>query len=608
MKYERNRHSSDSDDMRRSYRRRDSSSDSGRNDSPESRRFRSRSSEDLPDEDMLNNPDGLNEEPAMHFDFDDDDVRYYRRQSQEKAARRDARSQERRRAEKAGAGNTKRRSRRRPELDEDAIGGEETVMYGIRNKQHTNKEIMRVTTVMLVIFFAMIGYFLYFKTAQSKTAVYNQHNSRLAKLSENVVRGSIYSADGQVLAQTLQDADGNYYRNYPYGNVFSHVVGTSDVNISGIELSSDLDLISTTDDTLTKLKNQFTGEKSPGNNVVTTLNTALQQTASDAMGSYEGAVVAIEPSTGKVLAMVSKPDYDPNSLPSTYEAIKADTENSVLFNNATDGVFVPGSIFKTITTLSYLRSQGSLDGFSYYCSGSILLDSDNGEQQYLHCAGGERHGQQDYADAFAYSCNSAFAQIGLDTGTDQLTETANSMLFNQDLGTSFHTAVSNFDLTSEDTDWQIGATAIGQGRTTITPIHAAMIASTIANDGVLNEPYVVSEVTDPEGNVLSTAASDGTKELMTADEAETLTQLMEGVTDYGTAESMGYHSYTIAGKTGTAEISDNEADGYNAWFIGFAPADNPQIAICVLVENASSYASKYAVPIADEIFTAYLGE
>ena len=95
---------------------------------------------------------------------------------------------------------------------------------------------------------------------------------------------------------------------------------------------------------------------------------------------------------------------------------------------------------------------------------------------------------------------------------------------------------------------------------------------------------------------------------MTADEAETLTPLMEGVTDYGTAESMGYHSYTIAGKTGTAEISDNEADGYNAWFIGFAPADNPQIAICVLVENASSYASKYAVPIADEIFTAYLGE
>lgn len=587
--------------MRRSYRRRNSSSSKDTNASYS----------------PIEDPEDTGQQ--MQFDFNDDDVRYYRRRSQEKAQQQE---QEEKRAEyarrrTAGSRHTvkngknlssRKRKRSRTIPESSAIGGEETVMYGIRNKQHTNKEILRVTTVMLIIFFGMIAYFIYFNATQSEAVINNQHNSRLAKLSEKVVRGTIYSADGEVLAETLQDADGNYYRNYPYGNVFSHVVGTSDVNISGIELSNDFDLISTTDDTLTRMLNDFTGKRSPGNNVVTTLNTTLQQAASDAMGDMDGAVIAIEPSTGKVLAMVSKPDYDPNTLADQYDELTADTENNVLFNNATDGIFVPGSIFKTVTTLAYLRGGNSIDDFSYYCTGSILLTSDDGKQQYLHCVNGEYHGQLDYEEAFAYSCNSAFAQIGLDTGAEQLSTTANDLLFNQDLGTSFHTAESNFSLDASDTDWEKGATAIGQGKTAMSPIHAAMIASAIANDGVLNEPYVVSEVTDSDGNVLSTEGSNGTRELMTADEAETLTQLMEAVTEYGTGSSLNDHSYTVAGKTGTAEVSDDNSQGYNAWFIGFAPADDPQIAVCVLVENSPETASEYAVPIADKLFTAYLGE
>jgi peptidoglycan glycosyltransferase len=192
-------------------------------------------------------------------------------------------------------------------------------------------------------------------------------------MAEKVIRGEILSADGEILAESVSDGEGNYVRSYPYGCTFSHVVGTSSINKSGIELSADFNLISSDIQPVEQIINEISGQKNPGNNVITTLNASLQQVAHDALGDRQGAVVAIEPSTGKILAMISKPDYDPNSLEDNYSSILEDEDSKVLLNQATQGLFVPGSIFKIATALAYMRYGDNPDNYEYYCSGSIVM-------------------------------------------------------------------------------------------------------------------------------------------------------------------------------------------------------------------------------------------
>lgn len=593
----------------------------------------------LSDDEMLDYVPGVDD--VDHFDFDENDIEHYRKLNEQEAAERDRRrkqralekqraqnkqtdqSRERRQnqqveqpqekrqnkqARKAAAEEVpvkkttnkkqKWRGRKKEEIDID----DTELRRELSEKKRTNKEIMRITYVMMILFFGMIGYFIYFDGVTSKEVINNPHNSRLAKMADSVVRGEILSSDGEVLAESIKDDNGNYYRYYPYGCTFAHVVGTSDVNKSGIELTADYNLITSDIQPVQKIINEISGQKNPADNVVTTLNARLQQVAHDALGDREGAVVAIEPSTGKVLAMISKPDYDPNSLADNYQDIISDENSKVLLNQSTQGLFVPGSIFKMVTSLAYLRSGADPDNYSYYCDGSISLQTDNGDS-YIKCYGGEQHGQVDLLESFAESCNASFANLGLSISTDKMNEVANALLFNQALPTKFTTAKSQFGLSNTDSQWQIGATAIGQGNTTISPIHAAMLVSAIANGGTLMEPYVIDEIQNTEGSAVEKYDPETYGTLMSSSESSRLTEMMKAVVNEGTGYKLSGKSYSVAGKTGTAEVVGR---GNNAWFVGFAPADDPKIAICVLVEDAGT-ASSEAVPIAGEILDAYLG-
>ncbi len=488
--------------------------------------------------------------------------------------------------------------------DQDPAGTGDTTIYGIRNKRQTNKEIRRVMYVMIILFVGMIGYFTYFNLSGTRDIINNPYNSRLAKIAETVRRGSILSADGEVLAEEIEAEDGSSYRYYPYGCTFAHVIGTSAINKSGVELSSDYDLITSDIDVMKRILNEIRGDKHPGNQVVTTLNARLQQTAHDALGLKEGAVVAIEPSTGKVLAMVSKPDYDPNTLADNYQEIIEDPESKVLLNQSTQGRFTPGSIFKIVTTIAYLRSGGKANGYEYDCDGAISLLSDGGETSSIRCYDGEVHGSVDLKDSFAESCNASYANIGLNTGAANLKKTAEELMFNKKIPSAFSTAVSSFNLSSTDTEWMVGATAIGQGNTTITPLHAAILAAAVANDGVFMRPYVIDSVQGSTGKKLSENRPETGGQLFTRSEAALLQDYMKAVVTDGTGYNLSWKSYTCAGKTGTAEVSGR---GNNAWFIGYAPAEDPQIAVCVLVEDAGT-ASSDTVPIAGEIFDAFFDQ
>ena len=300
--------------------------------------------------------------------------------------------------------------------------------------------------------------------------------------------------------------------------------------------------------------------------------------------------------------MVSKPDYDPNTLPDEYQDILEDEDSKVLLNQSTQGLFTPGSIFKIVTALAYIRSGGNADDYSYACDGSISLLADDGDTASIRCYDGEVHGEVGLQASFAESCNSSFANIGLNTGAGNLKKTAEALLFNQKIPSAFSTSVSSFKLDADASEWLIGATAIGQGNTNITPMHAAILASAVANDGIFMKPYVIDHVESSEGELLQQYSPQQGGTLMSASEAALMQSYMASVITEGTGYNLAWKNYSCAGKTGTAEVAGR---GNNAWFIGYAPAEDPKIAVCVLVEDAGT-ASSDTVPIAGEIFDAYL--
>ena len=470
------------------------------------------------------------------------------------------------------------------------------------DKKKTNRQIMKVMYSVVAVFVLMIGYIVYFDVYKGDEFINHPSNLRIAKLSDTVIRGKILASDGTVLAETLVDGEGNEKRNYPFKNIFAHVIGTNEINKSGLESSNDFNLLSSNINPLKKAYHELKGQKNMGDNIITTLDTGLQQTAYNALGNQNGVVVALEPSTGRVLAMVSKPDYDPNTLEVNYESIINDANSKVLLNQATNGQFAPGSIFKVVTALEYMREHPDYENYTFQCYGGIKLNAGAGEAN-LSCYANTYHGMEGFTSSFANSCNASFANMGLMLDKSKWTQLSENLLFNKSLPTDFPTGKSSFKLDSNATEWETGATAIGQGKTTVTPMHMAMITSAIANGGVLMEPYLVDEVENADGGAVSMHNPKSAGELMTTAEAAKLGELMQAVVAQGTASSLSGMGYSIAGKTGTAETA---SAGNNAWFIGYAPAEKPQIAVCVLIENSSESSSTVAVPIARQLFARYV--
>jgi peptidoglycan glycosyltransferase len=383
--------------------------------------------------------------------------------------------------------------------------------------------------------------------------------------------------------------------------MFAHVVGYSTSGRTGIESIANFNLLRSNTFFLEKAGNELQGEKNSGDNVITTLNYELQAAAYEALGSYNGAVVILEPSTGKILAMVSKPDYDPNNIAAEWEELTAEgNDSSVLLNRATQGLYPPGSTFKIFTTLEYIHENPDYQSYTFSCDGSFSLDG-----QSIRCYNGASHGAEDLRSSFANSCNSSFANIGTTLDLDSFGELCRSMLFQSELPTSFPYSESSFTLNADDaTTEEIMQTAIGQGKTLVTPFHMALIASAIANDGVLMNPYVIDHTENADGVVVKQYESSVYGNLLSEEDARILQQYMYSVVEEGTGKKLQSDSYEAYGKTGSAEFKDG-SDSCHSWFVGYAHHwEKEDIAIAVLVEDSGS-GSSVAVPIARSIFDAY---
>lgn len=467
------------------------------------------------------------------------------------------------------------------------------------NGKGRNTELGIVTYTFVFLFLIMVGYLVYLNVFRAEELNSSAYNTKQDANTDKYIRGPILSADGSVLAETRVGEDGSETRVYPYANIFAHVVGYATNGKSGLEASRSNDLLSSHTSVFSQLKEPEEG-KQMGDSLIVTLNATLQNAAYQALGGYNGAVVALEPKTGKILAMVSKPDYDPNAIAEIWESLISDSTSSVLLNRATQGLYPPGSTFKILTTLAYMRQQPSgYQKFSFDCTSKLTKDDVT-----INCYNGSVHGQEDLKSAFAHSCNTAFAQIGLDLDNKDFRSMCEEFLFNKSLPAAMQHSTSQFALDAQSSYGEEMTTAIGQGDTLVTPLHMALITATVANGGIMMKPYLVDRIEASDGTLVSKSSPSRYKRLMTTEEARVLTEYMRETVASGTAASLGWYDFSVAGKTGSAEYGANGNEGTHSWFVGFSNVDDPDLVVTVIAEDGGT-GSETAVPIAAQVFQTY---
>ncbi len=460
---------------------------------------------------------------------------------------------------------------------------------------------MGIFYLFLIAFCLMIGYLVYFQVFRSESVISSPYNSRQDLYAEHVIRGDILSSDGVVLATTTENGDGTETRVYPYGRVFAHAVGYSTNGKAGVESQANFSLLRSHSFFIKQIANDIRDEKNMGDSVVTTLDYDVQTAAYNALGNQDGAVVVLEASTGKVISMVSKPDYDPNTLEADWDAIVADDSSSVLLNRATSGLYPPGSVFKIFTTLEYVHENSDYEDYTYTCTG----ERQAGDTQ-IHCYHNTAHGQENLLTSFANSCNTSYATVGSTLDVGRFRSLLNDMLFNQSLPGSLAGAASSFTLSTDDSVARVMQTAIGQGDTLVTPLHMAMVAAAIDQDGMAYTPYIIDHTEAEGGTTVRRYRPSSYGEIMSESDARLLREYMSAVVQYGTATALSGQSYQVAGKTGSAEY--NSAGDSHGWFVGYASkAGYEDIAIAVIVEDGGS-GSASAVPVAKSVFDVYFNQ
>lgn len=473
--------------------------------------------------------------------------------------------------------------------------GKKVIQEG-KNKNERHFVYNVITYIFASIFIAMIGYFIYFMVFESDEFINNEYNGLQTLFEENVIKGEIITSDGYVIAETIVDDNGEEKRNYPYGNMFAHVTGYSSNVRTGLEKQLNFTLLQSHGFFVDQLFNEFSNKKLIGDHVITTIRYDIQETAYKELGKYNGAVVVLEPSTGKILSMVSKPTYNPNTIEKDWKKLQ---EGSSLYNRATQGQYTPGSIFKIITSLAYIKSNPDFyQNYSYECTGEITI-----ENKTIHCASNKKHGKVDLKSSFAKSCNTSYANMMQNIDENVLQEICDSLLFNQELPIAFDSSPSSFGITVNDEKSLKIDTAIGQGKTLVSPLHMAMLASAICNDGVVMRPYFVERVENYNGITVKDTKEKEYKQIFDEDQVAILSEFMRATIEEGTATRLDKEKYHAYGKTGTAQTT-NDLDKTNAWFVGYAQKDGKEIAIAVIVEDSGN-GSAYAVPIAEKIFDLY---
>ncbi len=454
-------------------------------------------------------------------------------------------------------------------------------------------EIKRIIFVLMVIcltFVGLIGYMSYFQVFKAESVKMNPYNKRLWINEENILRGSITDRDGTVLVYS-EKQDGEMRRFYKYGNLYSHIIGYSyrEYGKAGLELMYNNQLLNINQNTPIDELINIVAPNTIGNNLQLAIDHGTQEKARALLSGKKGAIVAMNPSSGEVYAMVSLPDFNVTSLRDDWATISEDI-NSPLLNRATQGLYEPGSSFKVITTAAVLNSADVSN--DYNCTGKATID---GYEFRDYQDGG--HGGLNLSQALIQSCNTFYTTKSIEIGEDLLRKTAEDFMFNKAISFDLPSKVSSFP-SGKLGDTDLAASAIGQGKVLATPLNMAMVASSIANKGEMVKPILVRQISAPDGKAVKYNRTETISQAIDSLKANEIKEMMIGVVREGTGRKASIKNVQMAGKTGTAENASGKS---HAWFIGFAPASDPKIAISVILEEEGSTGGTSAAPIARDL-------
>jgi penicillin-binding protein A len=475
-----------------------------------------------------------------------------------------------------------------------------------------NRPILRLYGLTVILFALLVAFTSRWTIFQASSLRDNKLNHRAQIEQERIDRGRILAADGTVLARSVRHPGGIYERVYPTGDEFAHAIGYSYVDLerAGLERFRNGPLSGQNQSNLQTILDQLQGRSNRGDQVLTTLDPRAQRTAIEALATHEGAVVALDPRTGAVRVMASTPSFDPNAMrsPAAYERLLAGTRGASLVNRATQFGYAPGSTFKVVTATAAIDTgaftpSSTVSGRDGVPISGVPLNNDNGEN----------YGPLTLTQGLVKSVNTVWAQVAEQLGKRTMARYMDRFGFNRkpqlDYPAEQMSASGEYQhgrlLSPTSPLVDVGRMGIGQDKLQVTPLQMAQVAAAVANRGRLMAPHLTSRIVDPEGRTVQTIAPRVQAVVMKPATAAAVTSMMEAVVNEGTGTAAQIPGVQVAGKTGTAETQIGAAIN-NVWFIAFAPASEPRVAIAVTLKGVPGQGAAFAAPVARQVMEALL--
>jgi peptidoglycan glycosyltransferase len=474
-----------------------------------------------------------------------------------------------------------------------------------------NRPIVRLYGLVVVLFGVLLAFTSRWTVFEASSLRANALNKRGLLQQQRIDRGAILAANGSVLARSVRGPEGTFTRSYPTGALFTDAVGYSYIERGqvGLERYRSPALNGQMGTSVQSILDQLQGRKPQGDTVITTLVPSAQRTATAALGEHEGAVVALDPRTGAVEVMASTPSYNANAAASqsAFERITHEP-GSPLVNRALEFGYAPGSTFKVVSAVAAIDSglltpESIVDGRNDVPISGLLLKNDNNESL----------GPITLTEGLVKSVNTVYAQVAERLGKQTMARYMRRFGFDRKPQLDYPAEEMSSSgeylgerlLSPTSTYVDVGRMGIGQDKLRVTPLQMAEVAATVANRGTLMVPHLTSAIADPDGRVIERIASKAQSVVMKPSTAAAVTKMMEAVVNEGTGTSAQIPGVQVAGKTGTAETQIGAAIN-NVWFIAFAPAQNPTVAVAVTLKAVPGQGASFAAPVAKQVMEVLL--
>ncbi len=483
---------------------------------------------------------------------------------------------------------------------------------GVLGRIALGRRLTRVATTLVLLLAALIANLTWLQVINARALVNSPANSRGIAESARSDRGSILTRDGVVLAESVREGRSTFKRVYPRGAFAAHTVGYHSLlrGRSGIESAAD-DALSghRTFRTWNDVVDAAAGKPIKGDDVVLTIDSRVQKAAEKALAGRRGAVVALDPRTGAVLASHSAPGYEPGNVDAGWDVLSS-ADAAYLVDRTRQALYAPGSTFKVVTLTGAYGAGIATSATAY--PGPARMEIGNAQVTNY---GGSGYGRTDLVNALAKSVNTVFAQLAVDLGAKRLVDQSKRFGFGENPPYELEVKASLMPVPDEMTTWELAWAGVGQPvgehesppGPQVTVMQMALVAAGIGNDGVVMRPYLIDSVVDPDAGSASALATTRPREWLTATDPATaaaVTAAMRAVVERGSGTRARIKGVSVAGKTGTAEVGKGQPG--NAWFIAFAPAKNPTVAVALLVEMTSGTGGQEAAPRARAVLEAAL--